>query len=156
MKYNINLWVSGEGWKLFEVDQNSDELKLRNISIGNGASIGYGASIGNDASIGDDASIGYGASIGYDASIGYGASIGDRASIGDGVKLIKCIYIVGSKHSLTYTGKRTLSIGCHNYPIDRWLESFEIIGKKEGYSNDQIKEYGEYIKAIDQLTKDDK
>ena len=138
MKYNINLWVSGEGWKLFEVDQNSDELKLRNISIGNGASIGYGASIGNDASIGDDASIGYG------------------ASIGDGVKLIKCIYIVGSKHSLTYTGKRTLSIGCHNYPIDRWLESFEIIGKKEGYSNDQIKEYGEYIKAIDQLTKDDK
>ena len=126
MKYKINLWVWGEGWKLFEIDQNSDELKLRNISIG------------------------------YGASIGDGASIGEGASIGDDVKLIKCIYIVGSKHSLTYTGKRTLSIGCHNYPIDRWLESFEIIGKKEGYSNDQIKEYGEYIKAIDQLTKDDK
>ena len=142
MKYKINLWVLGEGWKPFEIDRNSDELKLRNISIGDRASIGDGASIG------DRASIGYGASIGYDASIGYGASIGDRASIGDGVKLIKCIYIVGSKHSLTYTGKRTLSIGCHNYPIDRWLDSFEIIGKKEGYSNDQIKEYGEYIKAI--------
>ena len=141
--YKINLWVYGEGWKLFEVERDSDELKLRKISIG------YGASIGNVASIGDDASIGNG------ASIGDGASIGNGASIGDGVKLIRCIYIAGSKHSLTYTGKRTLSIGCHNYTIEKWLEHFETIGEKEGYTTEQITEYGEYIRAIDGLTKGD-
>ena len=37
-KYKIHLWVVGEGWKLFEVDRNSKELKDRNISIGDGAS----------------------------------------------------------------------------------------------------------------------
>ena len=48
-------------------------------------------------------------------------------------------------HSITYTGNDTLSIGCHNYSIDKWLEKFEIVGKKEGYSDVQIQEYKKYI-----------
>jgi carbonic anhydrase/acetyltransferase-like protein (isoleucine patch superfamily) len=126
-------------------------------SIGDRASIGYSASIGDDVSIGDDASIGDGASIGYSASIGNRASIGDRASIGysasigDDVKLLFNIYIIGSKNPITYVGNRKLSIGCHTKEIDWWLKNYELIGKKEGYTNHQIKEYKNYLEAINTI-----
>ena len=128
-------------------------------SIGDYASIGDRASIGDDASIGNRASIGYGASIGYDASIGNSASIGDRASIGydasigNGIKLLKNFYIVGSKHLITYTGNNTLSIGCHNFTIDKWKECFKTVGEKENYSNEQIEEYYQYILMAEQFAK---
>jgi len=126
------IYLLDENWNkvMFQYDELSelkDEFQKRGITIGYDASIGYGASIGNRASIGDDASIGYRASIGHDA------------------KLQKNLYIVGSKHSVTYTGNNTLSIGCHNYTIEKWLEKFEIVGQIEGYSVDEINEYKQYI-----------
>ena len=39
-KLNIYLWVIGEGWKLFKISRNSEELTSRNIKIGNSAKIG--------------------------------------------------------------------------------------------------------------------
>ena len=82
----VNLWLNSYGWKPFEYNDITDivdELKLRNIYIGNGVSIGDDVSIGNGVSIGDDVSICYGASIGSRAYIGSRASIGEEAYIGD-------------------------------------------------------------------------
>ena len=129
--------------------------------IGNHATIGYGAKIGNHATIGKHAKIGYGAKIGNHATIGKHAVIGDDATIGNHAKigchvnLTKSIYITGSSHTLTYTGNNTLSIGCHNYTIDKWLEKFEIIGKKENYSLEQIEEYRKYILIIKQFAENE-
>ena len=88
-------------------------------------------------------------------TIGNHAVIGDRATIGKHVNLTKSIYITGSSHTLTYTGNNTLSIGCHNYTIDKWLEKFEIIGKKENYSLEQIEEYRKYILIIKQFAENE-
>jgi len=162
MKKSIYLYGENYSKIKFEYENILDlkeELDKRKISIGDHASIGYGASIGDYASIGDHVSIGYRASIGDHASIGYGASIGDRASIGyrasigDHVKLQKNFYIVSSKHCITYTGNDTLSIGCHNYTIDKWLEKFEIIGKKANYSETEINEYKQYILMAKEFSK---
>ena len=117
-KYKIHLWVVDEGWKLFEVDRNSKELKDRNISIG------------------DRASIGDGASIGY------------RASIGDHVKLIKCIYIMGSKYPVTYVGNKRISVGCHTHTFTEWLRDYKKIAKSDNASQAVIKEYKGYIDTI--------
>ena len=150
MKKKIYLKDESFNWKEYEystIDELKEEFTRRNISIGNRASIGNGTSIGNDASIGNRASIG------NDASIGYGASIGNGTSIDDGIKLIKNFYIVGSKHPITYIGNNTLSIGCHNFTIDKWKECFKTVGEKEGYSNKQIEEYYQYILMAEQFAK---
>ena len=150
MKKKIYLKDESFNWEEYEystIDELKEEFTKRNISIG------YDASIGDCASIGSRASIGKGASIGYGASIGKGASIGDDASIGSDVKLLKNFYIVGSNHPITYTCNNTLSIGCHNFSIDKWKECFKIVGEKEGYSNEQIEEYYQYILMAEQFTK---
>ena len=144
------IYLFDKNWNkiMFQYDKLSElkeEFKKRSITIGDDASIGNNASIGDDASIGYRASIGDDASIGYRASIGDDASIGCGASIGDGVELKKTLYVVGSKHIVTYTGNDTVSIGCYNYKIDKWLEKFEVVGQKEGYSVEEINEYKQYI-----------
>lgn len=55
------------------------------------------------------------------------------------------------KHSGYYFGLDEITIGCHKYPIKEWLTRFEEIGKKEGYSDAQIKQYGRFIKACAKL-----
>ena len=150
MKKSIYLYNENYSKIKFEYENILDlnqELEKRKIIIGIGASIGLGAIIGIDASIGN------GASIGSDASIGLGASIGGHAIIGERVELQKNFYIVGSKHSITYTGNYTLSIGCHNYTIDKWLERFKIIGEKENYSETEINEYKQYILMAKEFSK---
>ena len=57
--------------------------------------------------------------------------------------------------TITYTGNRTISIGCHNHSVEDWLKLGEEIAKKENFNDKELEEYGEYIKAIDILTKCD-
>ena len=51
------------------------------------------------------------------------------------------------KHTATYLGTDEIRIGCHVHPIKHWVDNFEEIGKKEGYNNEQIKRYGNFIKS---------
>jgi len=46
-----------------------------------------------------------------------------------------------------YTFDGTLKIGCQVMPITEWVLGYEEIGKKEGYSEMQIKMYGNFIKS---------
>ena len=79
--------------------------------------------------------------------IGYGAIIGDLAKIGYGAEILNTIFITGSRNSLNYYGE-DLYIGCIKMPVNKWLEKYEEIGMKEGYTPEQIKEYKKYIDMI--------
>lgn len=117
-------------WKFYQyenIHDLKDELYKRQISIGDPVIIGNDVIIGKDAKIASD------------------------AIIGDEVKLITGIYINGSKHTITYTGNGTISIGCHNYTIGFWKDNYIQIGKNEGYSTKEIEEYYQYILIVEQF-----
>lgn len=60
---------------------------------------------------------------------------------------------IGEKHPLIYFKHGNtyyFKIGCMTFTIDHWLENFEEIGKKEGYSIGNIKLYGDVIKLFSQ------
>ena len=50
------------------------------------------------------------------------------------------------RHTAYFTLDGTLRIGCHCLPISEWLETYEDLGKQEGYTQSQIKAYGSFIK----------
>ena len=60
------------------------------------------------------------------------------------------ITIIGSKHTFQYLNKM-IKIGCHEYSTDYWIEKYIVIGKNEGYTEEQISEYGRYITMIKNL-----
>ena len=49
------------------------------------------------------------------------------------------------QHWAHYTFDGALRIGCLLMPVTEWALGFKEIGKKEGYSEEQIKMYGMFI-----------
>ena len=77
----------------------------------------------------------------------YGADL----SRADGIKL-PIFNITGTLHSLLYMNGN-IRIGCENHSLTEWVENYKTIGKENGYSEDQICEYGGYITTIATLIK---
>ena len=50
------------------------------------------------------------------------------------------------KHTAFFFGdKEHLRIGCHDKPVSEWLETFKAVGEEEGYLEEEITKYGEFI-----------
>lgn len=86
-------------------------------------------------------------------NIGDWVHIGDGAKIGYRAHIIKSLFITGTKNSLNWYGTGIIHIGCHKKEIDWWVKNYKDIGKKEGYSEDEIEEYFEYIKICERMQK---
>ena len=120
----IYLQVLGEGWVSFQytnISELEEEFAQRGIEVG------------NDCELGDGCELGYG------------------CKLGNGCKVPKSLFISASKHSVSYWGQDAIQIGCKKYTISEWQKHFREIGKAEGYSEEQIDEYGSYIDLIAKL-----
>jgi len=57
------------------------------------------------------------------------------------------LVIPASRHTITAYPDRVL-IGCHSRDIDSWLKIYAEVGKREGYDDAAIAEYGEHLRRI--------
>ena len=55
------------------------------------------------------------------------------------------LYIQGTKHALTLCSFTQIAIGCHVHDIPYWQEHYKAIGRSEGYTKEQIAEYGRHL-----------
>lgn len=83
--------------------------------------------------------------------VGYGCELGNCCELGNGCKVPKSLFISASQHSVSYWGYDAIQIGYKKYTISEWQKHFREIGKAEGYSEEQIDEYGFYIDLIAKL-----
>ena len=58
------------------------------------------------------------------------------------------LYIQGSRHALTLCSHTQIAIGCHVHTIAEWKKTYKAVGKAEGYTPEQIAEYGRHIAYI--------
>ena len=63
------------------------------------------------------------------------------------------LYIQGSRHSVTNSSHGKLNIGCIVLTFKEWKKQFRAIGKREGYTPAQIKEYGAIIALATKIGK---
>ena len=132
----IYLQVLGEGWVSFQytnISELEEEFAQRGIEVGDGCELGDGCKLGNYCKLGD------------------GCELGKGCKLGDGCKVPKSLFISASQHSVSYWGYDAIQIGCKKYTISEWQKHSREIGKAEGYSEEQIDEYGFYIDLIAKL-----
>ena len=55
--------------------------------------------------------------------------------------------------TVTYVGNNKLSIGCHCLKISNWKKNYKEIGKESNYTDDQTKEYYQYILMAENFAK---
>lgn len=92
-----------------------------------------------------------GIEVGYGCELSDGCKLGDGCELGNGCKVPKSLFISASQHSVSYWGYDAIQIGYKKYTISEWQKHFREIGKAEGYSEEQIDEYGFYIDLIAKL-----
>jgi hypothetical protein len=132
----IYLQVLGEGWVSFQytnISELEEEFAQRGIEVGDGCELGDGCKLGDYC------------------NLGYGCELGECCELGDGCKVPKSLFISASQHSVSYWRYDAIQIGCKKYTISEWQKHSREIGKAEGYSEEQIDEYGFYIDLIAKL-----
>jgi len=64
--------------------------------------------------------------------------------------LSRYVYIKGSYHDLQFHNG-FVKIGCHSYSLEYWNIMYYRIGKDEGYTDKQIKEYKNYLNLLKEV-----
>jgi hypothetical protein len=85
----------------------------------------------------------YGANL--DGANLYGANL-DGANLTAETKIDRvAIVLIGSRHVITAYADR-VRIGCHERSYESWLKIYRKVGEEEGYTPEQIDEYGDLIR----------
>ena len=63
------------------------------------------------------------------------------------------LYIQGVRHALTNSKHGHISIGCHEHTFEYWQEHYKAIGRVEGYTAEEIEQYGLFIKMFTEIGK---
>ena len=124
--------------------------KKENLSAYGNAWVFGDARVFGDASVSGDASIYGNAWVYGDASISGDAWVYDDARVSKSKHSEKVVVLHLSKDNLTIDGEY-VHIGCKCYAIKQWLKVYKKVGTAEGYSEQQIKEYGAALKMISEV-----
>lgn len=82
--------------------------------------------------------------------IGPNARVYGNARVYDDAWEKSPLQIQGTRHFLNACAYTEIAIGCHQQTIAWWLKHYQAVGRKEGYSPDEIEEYGTYIRLFAQ------
>ena len=151
---------NGGGWvyKTAKVD-SSVYLHPTSIVYGNAQVYGnarvsgdarvYGnARVSGDAQVYGNAQVSGNARVSGDAQVSGNARVsGDARVYGDAWESSP-LYIHGTRHALTLCSHNQIAAGCHVHSIAEWLKRYKVIGRSEGYSKNQIEEYGVYLNLL--------
>jgi len=83
----------------------------------------------------------------YGNAIVYGdAHVSGNARVGNNAKFEKSpLYIVGTKYSAYQFDNEKLGIGCEIHTVDVWERHGAELGRRDGFTDEQIEEYFDYV-----------
>ncbi len=81
------------------------------------------------------------------------ALVSGNARVCGGAWKTSPLYIQGSQHAITNCDFGQLSIGCITHSFSEWKKLYKSIGKENGYTPAQIKEYGQLIALATKMGK---
>ena len=128
-------WVSGDAqvygdaWVFGDAEVYGDAWVFGNAWVSGDARVSGNAWVFGDARVYGDAEV-YG-----DAWV-----FGNAWVFGDAWDKSP-LQIRGTRHFLTTSSHTKITIGCVTHTTDFWLKNYQEIGKKEGYSEEEIEEY---------------
>jgi len=117
-------------------------------AIGAGTRILNNSRIGQSTRIGENVFIDTSVKIGTDCFVASDTVIsvpfvGNKAQISDNVR--KSLAVQGSMHRLSWWGTNDVSIGCETMPIEQWEAKGRTMARNNGYTDEQITEYLQYL-----------
>ena len=131
--------------KGFHVHPNGGGLVADTAYVDSSVFVEENAQVSGNARVSGDAQVFGNAWVFGNAPVSGNAQVSGSARVfGDAWKQSP-LYIQGTRHPITNSKYGELTIGCHDHPFKYWLKHYKAIGKANGYTKEQIKEYGVLI-----------
>jgi len=106
-----------------------------------------------DAQVFGDAAVYGNARVFGDAWVFGDAQVFGKAVVFSDAWMETPLFIQGTKHGVSNSSYGKLSIGCVTLTFAEWKKQYRVIGKREGYTEKQIKEYGAIIALATKIGK---
>ena len=91
--------------------------------------------------------------VGPNARVSGDAQVSGNARVSGNAWVSSPLYIQGTKHSMTNSRYGYIAIGCHEHTFEYWQEHYKAIGRAEGYTKEEIEQYGLFIQMFSKIGK---
>ena len=109
------------------------------------AYVGEDARVHGSAQVHGNAQVRGSARVCGNAQVHGNALVYGSAQVCGDIWIINPLHIHGTRHTVTTCKYGFLQIGCYSESIKWWKKHYKAVGRMEGYSKEQIAEYGLYI-----------
>ena len=106
------------------------------------------ATVDASAFVGRDAQVSGNARVSGDAQVFGDANVFGNAQLSGDAWVLNPLTITGSAHSVSLVSYTQIAIGCKIHDFAYWLKNYQTVGKENGYTPEQIKEYGEILNYL--------
>jgi len=93
------------------------------------------------------------AQVSGDAWVYGNARVYGNAQVSGNAWVSSPLYIQGTRHSLTNSKYGYIKIGCYEHTFTYWQEHYKAIGRAEGYTPEEIDQYGLFIRLFAKIGK---
>jgi len=112
-----------------------------------------GGWVANTVTIDDSVYVAPYAQVSGDARVYGDAQVSGNARVYGDAWVETPLFIQGTRHAVNNSKHGYLSIGCITLTFKEWKKQYRAIGKKQGYTAKQIKEYGAIIALATKIGK---
>lgn len=137
-----NLSVEGNAWVSRNAKVFGDAEVYGNAKVYGNAVVFGNAEVYGSAEVYGNARVYENAEVYGDARV-----FGDAEVYRNAWVSVKCLTVTGIKHDITCTDKH-IAIGCEMHTFTHWKKHIKEIGKKNGYTPTEIKEYTELVNIL--------
>ena len=121
--------------------------------VANTATVEDSVYIGANAQVHGNARVSGNARVCGDAQVYGDAQMSGNARVDSDAWVETPLFIQGTKHGVSNSSYGKLSIGCVTLTFAEWKKQYRALGKREGYTEKQIKEYGAIIALATKIGK---
>ena len=111
------------------------------------------ATVEDSVYIGPDAQVYGNAQVSGNAQVYGNAQVSGNARVSGDAWVETPLFIQGTRHGVSNSSYGKLSIGCVTLTFAEWKKQYRALGKREGYTEKQIKEYGAIIALATKIGK---
>jgi UDP-3-O-[3-hydroxymyristoyl] glucosamine N-acyltransferase len=112
-----------------------------------------GGWVANTVTIDESVYVAPNAQVSGNARVSGNTQVSGNARVFGDVWIKTPLFIQGTRHAVSNSKRGYLSIGCVTLTFAEWKKQYRAIGKKEGYTAKQIKEYGAIIALATKIGK---
>jgi carbonic anhydrase/acetyltransferase-like protein (isoleucine patch superfamily) len=140
-----NAQVSGNARVYGNAGVSGDARVYGNARVSGNARVYGNAQVCGDAQVYGDAWVSGNAQVYGNAWVSGNARMSGNARVSGNAWEDSPRYIQGSRHALRLCSLTQIAVGCHVHDITDWLKRYKVIGRSEGYTQEQVEEYGGHL-----------